>query len=397
MSGPEPFRTVDAGLPLGIQPFKRRDPTRLPPRQWLLGSLLIRHDVTIIGGHGGVGKTALGTSVLLASITGMNLTGHHPHRRCRWLYLPLEENDDEVYRRLYAALGHHAIDDAVIEGQLYIRSDSADFIIAREVDRSVVAEPSHAALIRFVAAHDIDVVYVDPFVASYHGDENANKTIDAVTRLWKAIAQEANCAVLATHHLRKGSNTPGAADALRGGSSLIGVARCTYTVTGMSEEEAATYGIEANERRRLIRLDDAKRNMSVADAERWYRLETVRLGNSTADYPDGDAVQAVEIWAPPDMWRNLPPSLCCRILDEIDAGLPDGERYSGAPTARVRAAWPVVRKHAPTLTERQARDAIKTWLRNQVLEERDYYSEARREDIKGLFANPAKRPGRVHD
>jgi hypothetical protein len=104
-------------------------------------------------------------------------------------------------------------------------------------------------------------------------------------------------------------------------------------------------------------------------------------------------VQAIDRWRPPDIWRDLPPSLCCRIIDEIDAGLPDGERYSAAGAAKTRAAWPVVCKHAPQLSEKQAREVIKTWLKTTVLEERDYYSEADRKDRAGLYANPAKRPG----
>ena len=47
--------------------------------------------------------------------------------------------------------------------------------------------------------------------------------------------------------------------------------------------------------------------------------------------------------------------------------MPDGNRYSDAPNATDRAAWKVVLEHAPDKTETQAREIIKTWVKNGVL------------------------------
>jgi hypothetical protein len=58
------------------------------------------------------------------------------------------------------------------------------------------------------------------------------------------------------------------------------------------------------------------------------------------------------------------------ILDDIDAGLGDGRRYSPAPHAKDRAAWPVALQHVPSLTEAQAKRVIKTWRDKGVLQVR---------------------------
>jgi hypothetical protein len=82
-----------------------------------------------------------------------------------------------------------------------------------------------------------------------------------------------------------------------------------------------------------------------------------------------------------------------QILDKIDAGLPDGLRYSNSPTAKTRAAWQVVLELVPNKTETQAREMIKTWIRTGTLVIREYDDPKRREPAKGLFLDTTKRPG----
>jgi hypothetical protein len=81
-----------------------------------------------------------------------------------------------------------------------------------------------------------------------------------------------------------------------------------------------------------------------------------------------------------------------RILDEIDAGLANGQRYSAAPAATDRAARRVVVKHLDR-TEPQARAIIKAWLTSGLLIVEDYEDETDRKIRKGLRVDPTKRPG----
>ena len=50
-------------------------------------------------------------------------------------------------------------------------------------------------------------------------------------------------------------------------------------------------------------------------------------------------------------------------------------------------------KHAPDKTEGQAREIIKTWVKNGVLVRRDYENPKTRKAVKGLFVDASKRPG----
>jgi hypothetical protein len=84
----------------------------------------------------------------------------------------------------------------------------------------------------------------------------------------------------------------------------------------------------------------------------------VPIGNATELYPEGDEVQALEAWMPPDPWVDLDAERINQILDKIDAGLPDGNCYSAAPNAKQRAAWKVIVEEVPEKAEAQAREII---------------------------------------
>ena len=64
------------------------------------------------------------------------------------------------------------------------------------------------------------------------------------------------------------------------------------------------------------------------------------LGNENDEYPAGDNVQTVERWYPPETWGGVSAAQLNTALSDIAAGLPNGQRYSGASAAKGdRAAW----------------------------------------------------------
>jgi len=168
----------------------------------------------------------------------------------------------------------------------------------------------------------------------------------------------------------------------------------------MTTEEAKVFSIEEAERWQFIRVDSAKVNLSPAGSAQWFKLVGVDLGNHTVAYPSGDNVQTVEPWTPPATWEGLSTSLLNRILDEISAGVldkngePTRERYSGSPSAKKRGAFLVVLKNAPEKSEAQAREVIKTWVKNGLLVSKDYEDPVQRKDLTGLYVDDSKRPGR---
>ena len=246
---------------------------------------------------------------------------------------------------------------------------------------------------RIVTEHNIDLVVLDPFVKSHQLDENSNTAIDAVMQILSDMAAKRNIAVDVPHHINKTGADAGNANRGRGASAMKDAARLVYTLTPMSGEEATAFGVEEHERRFLVRMDSAKVNIAPPpDAARWFKLVGVPLDNATELYPNGDEVQTVETWTPPDAWEGLGSPLLNRILDDINAGMKKGVRYSAVNAATDRAAWKVVQEHAPDKTEAQAKRIINTWMKTGILFYENYTDPLQKRTAKGLFVMAAKRP-----
>jgi hypothetical protein len=209
---------------------------------------------------------------------------------------------------------------------------------------------------RAIARSKYDLVILDPFVKLHALQENDNSDMEYVANLLLSIAHECNVAIDSPAHTHKGEIKAGDADARRGGSAQRDADRLDFTLTVMAKEEAKQFGIAPDARIDYVRLDSAKVNICRAVRAVWFRLVSVRLGNVTKHYRDGDEVQAIERWEPAPVWvdadgKALSSAVLDAILDGTDAGLPDGRRYSEHGTAKERAAWLVVQKHCPEKPE----------------------------------------------
>jgi hypothetical protein len=73
------------------------------------------------------------------------------------------------------------------------------------------------------------------------------------------------------------------------------------------------------------------------------------------------------------------------VLRLINAGTPDGRRFSAAPQAKDRVAWRIVQTSVPNLTDKAAQEVIDSWLRTKVLETRSYHDPVDRRHIPGCL------------
>jgi hypothetical protein len=235
-------------------------------------------------------------------------------------------------------------------------------------------------------------VCFDPLIKTHDLPENDNNALERVIETLVAMSITYKIAVDSPHHMSKGPSDPGNADKGRGGSAFKDGGRLVYTLNAMSEDEAKQFSIAADERRRYIRLDAGKVNLAASAKTRWFELIGVRIDNGTELYPHGDEIQVAVVWKPPETWADLSNYMLNTMLDDIEAGLPDGRRYSAAPPAKATAAWPVVKKHCSHKSEKQCREIIKTWVDNEVLYSEPYKNPVTREDAQGLRVNDAKRP-----
>jgi hypothetical protein len=379
----EPIQIYDAG---DIEIAK------IPPRGWLLGVSFCRKFISGLIAEGGAGKTAIRYAQYLAAASGRNLTGEHVHHRCRVLIVCLEDDIDEVKRRIGAAMLHHGVTLDELRGWVFYCAPRGLKLLQTDPRGGRTIGTLHHELREVIQARQIDILGIDPFVKAHGVEENDNNAIDQVCIMLADLAGEFDCAVDIVSHARKGQATPGDADRDRGASSKKDAGRLMRTLTGMTADEAELYGVAGADRLALIRVDDAKVNLTLRSADAmWFKLVGVPLGNTTELYPNGDNVQTVRRWHPPDMFAKFNMTISNQILDRIEAGPYEGGRYTSAANAKDRAAWPVVQQICPDITDKQAKHVIKTWIKNGVLLKRDHEDPKDRHNKPGLFVG--KRPG----
>lgn len=381
---PGPLGSLDVG----------EDTDPIPPRGWLMGNLFCRGFISSLLGDGATGKTAFRIACALSLASGKSLLKEHIFQQCNVLFLCFEDSDDELRRRFRAAIMHHKIEPNEVKGRLFRKTISNSEMKLATIQRNGESIPGPLAesIKMEIEEKSIDVVILDPFVKSHGVPENDNNAIDFVVSLLAKLAIENNIAVDVAHHTRKGPSDPGNADSGRGASSLKDAGRLVYTLTTMSREEARLFGISEGDRKLCIRLDSAKVNLAPASSDtKWFKLIGVNINNSTDLYPHGDEIPTVEFWTPPSHWNLINNIKANEILDILDAGLPNNERYRLAGQS-TNPAWQVVKDSVPGITDGQAKVVISDWVENGVLREEEYQSSLQRKRRLGIFVNNDKRP-----
>ena len=396
--------TEAAGPALVASAARLPDPTRIPPREWLYGTRLIRRFVSVLVAPGGAGKSALALAQAVALASGRSFLGERVHHSVPAWVINLEDPLEELERRLAAVLIQHGIPNAAVQDRLFLNSGrQRRLCMARQFGArqfgeddagATITHPDKDAVIEQARQRGIGLIVVDPFVKSHGLDENSNGHMDAAATAWSEIAEATGAAILLVHHVRKGGSAD--IESARGGKALTDAARSAAILSPMSEADAELLGVAKGERWRHVRLDDAKANMAPrAEGARWFRLETVSLGNASDAYPNGDNVAAIVRWRPRTVWSQMPAAECNRLLDLIDTGPdgPAGALYAPSRRGRSSERWAgQVAMDALGLSEAQAAIVIATWLRQGVLEQVNYRDEAQRKQRLGVRVVDALRP-----
>ena len=375
----------DAGDPFG----------EIPPRQWLLGTQFCRGFISSLVAAGGVGKTALRAIQFISMALGRSLCGQHVFHRSRVLILNFEDDENEMKRRIKAVLDFYRIDQAELKGWLLCSSPPKRSKLAFLEKRNRKIGPLVQQISQAIEHYRPDLISLDPFVKTHSLEENDSGDMDFVCDLLAEMASHYNVAADAPHHVHKGIIVPGDADLGRGSSGIKDAARLVYTLCPMSEDEAQQFGIGSKDRHSYVRLDPAKINIAIHSSQAtWFRLHSQHIGNKTDTYPNGDTVQVVEPWAPPDTWAGTSSEGLNAILDSIEKGAENGQRYSNAPAAAPdRQVWQLVQRKYADKAEGACREIIHAWLTSGLLYVGEYHDPVQRAKRKGLFVNDVKRPG----
>ena len=396
-----------SALPGRATPFKFTELGAVKPRQWIYSRHLIAGYVSATISPGGVGKTTLELAEAIALATGKPILGKAVTQRRKVWHYNLEDPREELLRRVWALCEHHAIDPSELDGWLFLDSarDRKMVVAERKEDGSIGASEDVADIIDDMKRRGVAVLQIDPFVRCHEANENDNKEVDAVLDVLAQIAKETGAAIDIVHHTRKSpagfTAAAGDINQARGAGAIAGAVRSARTVTPMSDSDAQAFDIPAERRGWYFRVDDAKGNMSPpASAAEWYQRRSVELRNGIDEMTGGDNVGVIEPWTPPDAFDGLDSHKIGAILTRIAEGLEDGTRkYGSRRQGKSTARWAgnAIMEVAPAVSQSSAAEILRTWLKNDVLREEEYYAEATRKTERGLSVNWAKAPGARHD
>lgn len=302
-------------------PYVWTEPDKIPPREFLYGRRLIRKYPTATIAPGGVGKTALEVAEVLSMVSGRPLLGVQTPQLRVWLW-SLEDPREEMERRVQATAKHYRLTRADIGDRLFLDSGREQPLVIAEAVRNgfVVFRPVVDALVAQLKERAIDVLIIDPFVSCHRVTENDNAAIDAVTKTWASVANDANCAVELVHHVRKGEQEI-TVESARGGGSFGDACRMVRVINRMTEQQGQDAGV-ANHRLHFRTYLDKNNLAPPADKSDWYKLVSVDLGNGPLgpNVLGGDSIGVVTKWEWPDATKDL----TGRDFDKVAAAIRAG-------------------------------------------------------------------------
>lgn len=166
--------------------------------------------VTLLGAHGGIGKSMFGLMLLACIGSGEPLFGI-PTQRGRVAFFSGEDGAALVRHRLHRVCRRMQIDPAELDGWVHILdATEGEPALFHEVSiggrRCGVTTPTYAALRAFLDAHDIGVLIVDNASDTFDASEIDRARVRGFMRALANIAQEKGRAVLLLAHVDKSTS-----------------------------------------------------------------------------------------------------------------------------------------------------------------------------------------------
>jgi hypothetical protein len=289
----------------------------LPRRCWLYGNHYLAGALSLTVAPPGLGKSTLAICEAVAMAAGRDLLGVPIGKGERWpwrkrlnvLYWNGEETLDEIRRRVFAVCQHFGIRPRTLRDLNIASGLDEPLIVASKGENGEITYDTKRLRQR-MSDLLIDVLMVDPFIATHRLNENDNMAIEAVARSWARTASITGASVELIHHARKGSHETTAGDA-RGASALVAAARSVRVLNAMTDAEATRAGIK--NARGIFRVELGKTNYAPAGGPSWYQIAPV-------DLPNGDSVGVAKPWRCPGPFEGIEPSHREAVLVKLQEG-----------------------------------------------------------------------------
>jgi hypothetical protein len=287
------------------KPYRFPDPASIPKREWLYGRHYLRGVVTVTLGAPGRLKSTTSLTECVGMAAGRDLLTGKPLACAplRVAYLNGEENQDELDRRVAAICQHYRISREDCGDRLWVESTRDSPIrlaILGPKGAAMVAQEVVDGLTKWCDACAIDVLVTDPLISFHKVRENDPGDMDMLLKeAFGRIVGKTRSVDLVVHP-RKPS--PGEINTtitdLRGTSAQEAAFRIGRVFNFMTSAEATQLGIEENQRRLHVRIENGKGGPGPLGKAKWVKIEVENL-------PNGDEVAVAVAWKPPDHFADV--------------------------------------------------------------------------------------------
>jgi RecA-family ATPase len=343
------------------------DEASIEPRRWIYAHHYLRSFVSVLASAGGIGKTSLQIVEALAIVTGRPLLGEEVKERTNVWIVNLEDPLEEIQRRVLAAMRHYGIKPSEVEGRLFVNA-GRDFSLKFGIQTREGVLPN-TKLVEYLCAKipekQIGCVFIDPFVGAHNINENDNMAVNAIVAEIRRVADETKCAIGLVHHIRKGNGEDASIESVRGAGSLIGAARAARVVNRMSADDAAKLGIDENEARSIMRVDDGKANLAPPAAAAVYRkMEGVKIDN-------GEWIGVCVPYTLPDAFDGISAKDAKAAQRIVADAHTNDEPLRESQQSKKWVGVPIADMLGIDITEKKGKakvsSIIKTWIKTNVL------------------------------
>ncbi len=182
-----------------------------PPPRFVWEGYCPRGEVTLLGAHGGTGKSTIGEMLAVAVVTGRPLFGV-PTERAAVVFASLEDGAHVVRHRLAHICRQWQIEPAELTGLHIVDGTESPELFTAEGRSEGRTTAAYAELRALVNATGAGLAIVDNASDAYGGDEVQRRSVRAFVRSLAAIARDVDAACLLLAHVNKGTSRAGKAE-----------------------------------------------------------------------------------------------------------------------------------------------------------------------------------------
>lgn len=191
-----------------LQPVSVFDVASNPstPPAFVWDGYLPRGVVSLLGAHGGTGKSTVALMLSVCAALGRSLFGVDT-KPCNVVFASLEDGSAIVRHRLAGICETWAINPADLEGKLNVVDGTANPELFSADNRSAgETTATYSELCALVQATGAGLVVIDNASDSFGGDEINRRQVRAFMRSLAQVAQLTDCAALLLAHVDKGTS-----------------------------------------------------------------------------------------------------------------------------------------------------------------------------------------------